>query len=193
MPETYMRMHAAGDYMFWTELALQGSVVFVEQELSYFRRHNDVETDKRSADGSNFIFDRKVFDYICEQIDISEEEKNVAYAHHALMASKTKFKENVYPLVSAAWNVDRQIRDFDDSESVENIESKLRLESLVAKHLRTAGIDTNANCGKYLAELAKVSIVRFISVSVYLVSHYGLGQTLRDYKVSIRVLMNELR
>lgn len=192
IPKTFVNMRAAGDYMFWTEMALHGSVTMVERELSYFRRHEGVETDKRSADGSNFIADREIFDYICERVNLTKEEKDVAFAHHALMASKTIFYDNVFPVVNKSWNIEEQIADYFNSRSPENLVSKIKLESIVTKHLRQNDIDRFANCGYYLSLLAKESKLEFLKIAMFLLKFEGIGQTLFDYKVAIKLLLKNL-
>ena len=67
----YKTYKGAGDYLFWVEIAMQGNVAIVNKRLSYFRRHGTNVTEKRNADGTNYIEEKRILDYICSIMHIS--------------------------------------------------------------------------------------------------------------------------
>lgn len=71
VPDDYQNYVGAGDYLFWTSLALKGNVAVVNKCLSSFRRHSGVVTGRCDTDGTNFIEEKKILDYICSRIRIS--------------------------------------------------------------------------------------------------------------------------
>lgn len=71
IPSNYQNYLGAGDYLFWTELALRGNVAIVNKNLSCFRRHSGVVTSKRGSDGTNMCEEKMILDYICSKIKIS--------------------------------------------------------------------------------------------------------------------------
>lgn len=102
----YKSLKAAGDYMFWVELAECGNVAIVNKQLNYFRRHLGVVTDKRESDGSSYYEIKKIFDYIIEHHHVSRWRKYITYCHYADIISRKHFntdavKNDIYNL----WHV----------------------------------------------------------------------------------------
>ena len=87
----YKSYPAAGDFMFWVLMAELGSVSIVNQQLSYFRRHTGTVTSKNDANGLNFIYDRKIFDYIDEKYSISAFRKKLVKTKYAFRIHYTEF------------------------------------------------------------------------------------------------------
>ena len=73
----------AGDYLFWVEIATQGNVAIVDRHLSYFRRHEGVVTSKRFRDGSNFVAEKDIVDYIKSITNPSIFRIRLSFANHA--------------------------------------------------------------------------------------------------------------
>ena len=64
IPKQYASYRGAGDRLFWIEIAMRGEVSIVNEGLNYFRQHNANTTSKLYLDGTNFIEDKLIFDYL---------------------------------------------------------------------------------------------------------------------------------
>jgi len=100
----YKKYSSAGDYLFWVYIAEQGNVAIVNRQLSYFRRHGDVVTTKRAADGTNFKVEKIVFDYICDshQIDKIHEEMSLAF-HRRFIREYDFFDDGISKELLELW------------------------------------------------------------------------------------------
>lgn len=78
----YELFKGAGDYLFWVNLALKGNVAIVNSPLCYYRRHSSNITARRDSDGTNFIEEKIVFDYILQNVHISWLRKQGALYYH---------------------------------------------------------------------------------------------------------------
>lgn len=104
----YKAYKAAGDYMFWVEMAERGNVAIVNTQLNYFRRHIGVVTDRREADGSSFYEIKSIFDYIVNNHKISCWRRYITYCHYADIITRKSFnsdqiKNRIYEL----WSVEK--------------------------------------------------------------------------------------
>ena len=61
----YSKLFYCGDWLFWTELALTGSVFMNGKCLNYFRKHANDVSSKAIGKGLLFTEGKVVFDYIC--------------------------------------------------------------------------------------------------------------------------------
>lgn len=62
----YMSYKAAGDRLFWIEIAEKGNVVMVNKPLNYFRQHAIKVSPKRQIDGTVFKEDYTICNYLRE-------------------------------------------------------------------------------------------------------------------------------
>lgn len=104
----FLQYAGAGDYLFWVEIAAQGNVAIVNRQLSYFRRHEGVVTSKRFRDGSNFIAEKDILNYIKTIANPSRFRMRLTLANHARRIKNKQYdsidiKKNVYRL----WEVDK--------------------------------------------------------------------------------------
>lgn len=110
----YMKYKGAGDYMFWTELSELGNVAIVNKQLNYFRRHDDVITNKRDADGSNYLAGREILNYMTEKIRFSWLRKRYVMAYHARkLQHKTFNTDNIRKEVWDIWEIGKYQTSFD--------------------------------------------------------------------------------
>lgn len=79
----YKQFKGAGDYLFWTEIAMQGDVAIVDKQLNYFRRAGSSVTDRMFANGTAPQEDMAVFKYIDSVYHLSPLRKRLSYAFHA--------------------------------------------------------------------------------------------------------------
>ena len=90
----YKTYKGAGDYLFWVEIAMQGNVAIVNKRLSYFRRHGTNVTEKRNADGTNYIEEKRILDYICSFMHISYLRMQGILYMHASRIKNIEFENN---------------------------------------------------------------------------------------------------
>lgn len=80
--DSYQTFKGAGDYMFWAEIIKNGNVSYINQSLSYFRRHSGVVTSRRTIDGTNSFEEKMVLESICNSIRVSRIRLFSAFAFH---------------------------------------------------------------------------------------------------------------
>lgn len=61
---SWTAMRYAGDYMFWTLIALQGDIIRIFDRLNFFRRHIDATTKKGDDNGITAVEDMHIIQYI---------------------------------------------------------------------------------------------------------------------------------
>ncbi|MBO5798532.1 MAG: glycosyltransferase family 2 protein [Paludibacteraceae bacterium] len=104
--EDYKNYPSAGDYFFWVYIAEQGNIAVVNRQLSYFRRHDNVVTDKYAADGTNFVVEKNVVDYICNSFHIDKFHKRLSEAyHHRGLRNFKYFDQGTRLKLFDLWNV----------------------------------------------------------------------------------------
>lgn len=106
----YQTFRAAGDYLFWIELAEKGRVAIVNGQLNYFRRHDGVVTSKSESTGVQFVEVKRVLDYIDSRGYVSRFRKSLTYTYNSIHASGVSFssglvKDEVYEI----WDVDHHL------------------------------------------------------------------------------------
>jgi len=103
--KTYQSFKGAGDYMFWVEIAECGSVAVVNEPLNFFRRHSGAVTAKRDSDGSNLRDRRKIFDYICLKIKLTEKEKSLGVFSNLMEMERLNFEDNIRCELEQLWKM----------------------------------------------------------------------------------------
>ncbi len=68
----YLEYKGAGDWMFWIEIALQGSIATSNKHLNYCYRHNAVHTNNSEITGQDFTEGNKIYKYVLEQLNPSD-------------------------------------------------------------------------------------------------------------------------
>lgn len=102
----YKNYHGAGDYLFWVEICLLGNVAIVNQQLSYFRRHNGVVTNKCDTNGVNFSEEKKILDYIYKQIHISWlRQQGISYYHQSRILSIQHDSKKIFEDLKQIWDI----------------------------------------------------------------------------------------
>ncbi len=103
----FMQYVGAGDYLFWVELAQQGSISIINKQLSCFRRHPGVVTDIRDADGTNMSADAEIYKYIKRKYHICWLRNRLVYAYHANRYSYVKFiNPEIRDKTNMTWKID---------------------------------------------------------------------------------------
>ena len=60
----FEQMKCCGDWLFWIEMAENGNVCYVNDELNFFRRHEGSVTQKNIKRGNNLIETGFIYDYL---------------------------------------------------------------------------------------------------------------------------------
>ena len=95
----YLKYKGAGDWLFWIELVEKGSISFTGETLNYFRKHSSNTTEKCYKNGTDFIEEKKIFDYLITRNLITPNiarkirRKNIAkFSHYPFDSEKTRKK-----------------------------------------------------------------------------------------------------
>lgn len=97
----YTTMRGSGDRLFWTEMAEQGDVAFVEKPLNLFRTHTNNSTKKFGTTGVNQREDKVILDYILSKGYITPKEyeqcrKQYVRVHIFEMITDPALKQELY-------------------------------------------------------------------------------------------------
>lgn len=60
----YQEFKGSGDYLFWIYLCEQGNVAFLNKALNYFRQHKKNTTSSSISNGTLFLENHKIFQYL---------------------------------------------------------------------------------------------------------------------------------
>lgn len=110
----YMNYKGAGDRLFWIKIAERGNVAFVNSGLNFFRQHGDNTTARCYVDGTNFLEDKKIFDYLCKRYHISWRNRIYVYRETMKFANDVKLKnDNIRQKVMQEWNMPLILKAFE--------------------------------------------------------------------------------
>lgn len=102
----YVTSSGAGDYWFWTELAMLGDVSVVNKQLSYFRRHDATVSSKKDTSGANFLNDHLVYEMIAGKVQLGWFRKILKRAYMGQRIRTMKFdSEDIRRNVESVWGV----------------------------------------------------------------------------------------
>lgn len=102
--QDYKEYKGAGDYLFWIEIARQGTVAIVNQRLSYFCRHEGSVTSRKDIDGTNPIEVKMINDYLFSLVHISAWRKRLIYAYHKQWFDNHNYiSDDIYELIAQLW------------------------------------------------------------------------------------------
>ena len=108
LSDKYITIKAAGDYMFWTELAQRGHIAVINRPLSYFRRHAQTVSYNRNIDGTNLKAEFEIYNWIRQQIHFSYLRKLIVMSQRASKLKRTPFvNETVQKEIYDIWKVER--------------------------------------------------------------------------------------
>ena len=107
LPDTFKSYKACGDYLFWTQIAEQGRVVYVPKNLTYFRIHNETVTSSSFATGNEAVESRKVLDYIRNRYYLSCFQEAKIYAFKDMVYANGDYRDQASKERSLqAWGID---------------------------------------------------------------------------------------
>ncbi len=72
----YMDYVAAGDKLFWIELAEKGKVVHINEFMNYFRQHNNKVSPQKLLDGTTLLEEKRIYNYLVKSGYIKGLKKN---------------------------------------------------------------------------------------------------------------------
>lgn len=95
----------SGDWLFWIEIIQNGSVSYIEESLNFFRKHSTNTTEKCYSNGTDFIEDKKIFDYLVKNRLINSQTIKAIRKHNLVKFSTFPFdNEDVRNKVIKTWN-----------------------------------------------------------------------------------------
>lgn len=107
---SYQSYKAAGDYLFWIELAEKGRIAIVNKQMNFFRRHDNVVTSKSETNGVQFFEVKKVLDYIDDKGYVSKMRKAMTHTYNSIHAACISFcSESVKKSVYDLWDVNHYL------------------------------------------------------------------------------------
>ena len=108
--ESFKQFRGVGDWLFWIGIAMQGSVVFKDKPLNFFRQHGSNTTSTLRRSGTGIIEEAEMFWLLKKHGLISPMQMlNIRAANAAIV----KYKENFAPETKAkclkAWRADNPL------------------------------------------------------------------------------------
>lgn len=98
---------AGGDMLFWIEIAEQGNVAIVNQQLNFFRQHTQKVTPDSLRKGITSKEFRKTFDYILSHFKMSNMRKYLAIQYYRYIIGKREYEaEDIRKEIYQLWNVE---------------------------------------------------------------------------------------
>ncbi len=73
---------ASGDRLFWIEMALQGRVAYLADDLNRFRQHPSKVSGGAEYMGMNIVQDHEIYRMISPQLALTTHEKNIICGYH---------------------------------------------------------------------------------------------------------------
>jgi len=67
----FMNFKAAGDHLFWIELAEMGQVAHISKKMNYFRQHGNKVTPTKTKDGTTYTEEHQIFTYVTNKYELS--------------------------------------------------------------------------------------------------------------------------
>jgi glycosyltransferase involved in cell wall biosynthesis len=89
----YKNLQHCGDWAFWTEIAFQGDVMEIPQEMNYFRKHGNNVTTKGQESEVSFRENAIILQNILDKIELTPYQKKCIYGRFSSRlndAKKTK-------------------------------------------------------------------------------------------------------
>lgn len=101
----YKAFKGSGDWLFWIELIENGSVSYIDEALNFFRKHHKSTTEIYYTNGTDFIEDKRIFDYLVKNKLISSDTINKIRRHNLAKFSIFPFdNEEVRERVIRTWD-----------------------------------------------------------------------------------------
>jgi len=106
----YTTYKAAGDMLFWIEIAEKGHVAIVNQRLNYFRQHPVKVTTNSSRLGVNSLEFKRTYDYICHHFNFSSKRRHLMIDHAFYLIMKRELSsEQIRKDILDDWNLPYKI------------------------------------------------------------------------------------
>ena len=109
MSKEYMAFKQCGDYMFWTMIAEQGKVAYVDKKITYWRIHNSSVTSPNISTGIFAYENKQIYDYIEKKYHMSPLHKQIALSIHSERYRHSSFAtEQIRNEVLQYWGLDNR-------------------------------------------------------------------------------------
>lgn len=103
----YQKYRGAGDWMFWIEMAESGRVFYLNKALNFYRQHGGNTTKKMINDGSEFLENKEIFDYLATKHLFSAFTKNLFVLSNYMSVMSLKCNEEVREKLFNYWGWDK--------------------------------------------------------------------------------------
>ena len=101
----YKTFKGSGDWLFWIEIIQKGSVSYVDEALNFFRKHGSNTTEKSYTNGTDFIEDKRIFDYLVKNKLINSNTKKSIRRNNLSKFTSFPFdNEEIRKRVIKSWN-----------------------------------------------------------------------------------------
>ena len=101
----YKSFKGSGDWLFWIEIIQKGSVSYIDEALNFFRKHGSNTTEKSYANGTDFIEDKRIFDYLVKNRLINSSTIKNVRRHNLVKFTSFPFdSEEIRNQVIKTWN-----------------------------------------------------------------------------------------
>lgn len=87
----YTDFKGSGDWLFWIEVVQNGSISYIDESLNFFRKHNTNTTEKCYTNGTDFIENKRIFDYLVRNKLINDSTIRFIRRHNLALFSTFPF------------------------------------------------------------------------------------------------------
>ncbi len=64
--KSFMDFKACGDMLFWIEIARRGNICIEQKQLNFFRRYDEVVSNRKMRDGTSLKENKRIIDYLIQ-------------------------------------------------------------------------------------------------------------------------------
>lgn len=110
----YKSFRGSGDYLFWTEIAAQGSVAMVDLKLNYWRRAGNSVTDGNFSSANAAVEDFAIIEYIESLYPLSWLHRRLVFAQYSYLFRNVAFdSEDAKRKCYEIWQIEKHSSLFD--------------------------------------------------------------------------------